>query len=81
MYKRDIWIGDNCMLTGTVHWEDDSFDHAFGFKKQGYYDTKDMSIIVYINNMDYDVTAAFPKDGKQYEYFKDKFLREALRGG
>lgn len=70
---------ENTLLIGEIIEQDESFDHAFGTEKRVSHEVENFSIIVYINNIDYDVTESIKENSpKCYEGFKEDFITKYL---
>lgn len=70
---------DHTLFIGEIEEVDESFDHAFGVEKRTGYELKDFSIVVYISNMDHDVTSAIENnDPKLFELYKERFIEHYI---
>ena len=70
------WVDIHTLLIGEFENVDNSFDHGFGCHQQNDIELKEFNVIVYINNMDYDITKALSE--KELNYFKDRFTEHAV---
>ena len=71
--EAEVWYDDNTLLIGELVSSDASFSHEHGFKKQTQLEVEKLRVIVYIGNMDTDVTDS-KQVQKRMEHFKESFL-------
>lgn len=70
---------ERTVLFGDVIESNDSFDHEFGTERVVTYDVENFSIIVYINDIDHDVTRSFKEDApKFYEQYKQDLINKYI---
>lgn len=71
----------NTVFVGNLNIENDSFDHEFGTTKLEGFDVEDFGIIVYINNIDHDVTESIKKNNPGlYSMYKEEFINYCMKG-
>lgn len=74
--ELEMWKDDRTLFSGAVVEVDASFDHAHGRQQDVELEVEDDSfhVVVWIDNMDYDVTKALREQPSVWNNFKDQFL-------
>jgi len=67
---------NNTLFVGEIELVDDSFDHEFGTERIKSAETQSFHVIVYINDIDYDVTASIPE--KTLESWREIFIQRYI---
>ena len=73
MILYEYEYSESISMIAEMQWEDDSFDHAFGLEKTGHWECSDLTVLVVIEDVDYDLTDSF-KSINPEEYDKLKTL-------
>lgn len=77
MTPFEYYYDDHTLFLGEIVEEDESFDHAFGTEKRSSFKVEDFTIVVFIQEMEHDVTVSIEQNSpKLFELYKNKLLEE-----